>query len=322
MTPSAAPCDCLCVGIVVADFVCAPVSQLPPAGGVAMTEAITPAIGGCASNVATDLARLGRKAIVAGRIGADMPGRFVREQLAANGVDTTRLLETPGVQTSSTLVINVRGEDRRFIHAFGANGYFDGSEIPAALVGQAKVVYLGGYCLMPGLAAERVVGLFQTARTAHVPTVLDVVLPDTQSYRERVEKVLPWTDVFLPNIDEGRQLSGLADPLDQVRYFRDSGAETVVVTCGSRGAVLATPAETLRSGVFPAEFVDGTGSGDAFAAGYISGLIDGSRPEQCLEIGSALGASCVRQAGATTGVFTKCELDEFLRRHRLPIERL
>src|SRR5438874_9401838 len=126
--------DCLCAGIVVADFVCAPVSHMPEAGGLVMTDAITPAIGGCASNVAVDLARLGRRALVVGHVGADMPGRFVRDELAAAGVETTHLVETPDMQTSSTLVINVRNEDRRFIHAFGANGRFDGSEITPALV--------------------------------------------------------------------------------------------------------------------------------------------------------------------------------------------
>ena len=39
-------------------------------------------------------------------------------------------------------------------------------------------------------------------------------------------------------------------------------------------------------------------------------------------MGSALGASCVRRAGATTGVFTREELAEFLSRHRLPVEHL
>ncbi len=322
MTSSPAPADCLCAGIVVADFVCAPVLQVPVAGGVMMTDSITPAIGGCASNVAVDLARLGRKAVVVGRIGADMPGRFVRDQLVANGVDTTHLLETPNVQTSSTLVINVKNEDRRFVHTFGANARFDGSEITPALIRDAKILYLGGYCLMPGLTADRVTRLFQLAREAQVPTVLDVVLPDLQDYRERVERVLPWTDVFLPNVDEARQLTGLADPLKQARHFQAAGAKTVVITCGREGAVLVTPTESFRANTYPVEFVDGTGSGDAFAAGYISGLIDGCRPERCLEMGSALGASCVRQAGATTGVFTRDELDEFLTQHRLSIERV
>jgi len=313
--------DCLCAGIVVADFVCAPVPRIPPAGGLEMTDAISPAIGGCASNVAIDLARLGRKALVVGRIGGDLPGRFVRDQLAAGGVDTTHLVESPG-QTSSTLVINVRNEDRRFIHAFGVSALFDGSEIAPPLVSQAKVLYLGGFGLMPRLAGDRVADLFRKAREAHVPTVLDVVVPDAKACRTQLERVLPWTDVFLPNTDEARLLTGLADPLEQARAFRAAGAGTVVITCGSHGAVLARPTETLRAGTFPVEFVDGTGSGDAFAAGFISGLIDGLSAERCLELGSALGASCVRQAGATTGVFTRDELAAFLSHHRLAVDRV
>jgi sugar/nucleoside kinase (ribokinase family) len=321
MTEPPATTDCLCAGIVVADFICAPVPNVPAAGGLVMTDAISQVIGGCASNVAVDLARLGRKAVIVGRVGGDLPGRFVREELAASGVDTRYLVESPG-QTSSTLVVNVCHEDRRFIHAFGANALFDGSEITPDLVRQSKVLYLGGFCLMPRLAGDRVADLFRLARQEHVPTVLDVVVADAGACRAQLEKVLPWTDVFLPNADEARLLAGVADPLDQARHFRNAGAGTVVITCGSQGAVLASRTETLRAGIFPAEFIDGTGSGDAFAAGFISGLIDGCSAERCLEMGSALGASCVRRAGATTGVFTRDELAEFLSHHRLPVERL
>jgi len=302
-----------------ADFVCAPVTHVPDAGGLAMTAAISTAIGGCAANVAMDLAKIGRRAAVVGLVGADLPGRFVRGELAAGGVDTTYVVETPAAQTSATLVINVRGEDRRFIHTFGANAEFDGRVVTPALVRQSCILYVGGFFLMPRMTAERVVELFRCARESHVPTVLDVVIPDPRTCREQLEKVLPWTDVFLPNVDEARLLTDLADPLEQARVFRDAGAETVVITCGSDGAVLSGKSGTLRSGRFPVEFVDGTGSGDAFAAGYIAGLLDGCTPEKCLEMGSALGASCVRRAGATPGVFTRSELDEFLATHRLPI---
>jgi len=142
--------DCLCAGIVVADFICAPVTRVPDAGGVVMTDAISTAIGGCASNVAMDLAKIGRRAAVVGTVGSDMPGRFVRDELAQGGVDTTHLVETRAAQTSATLVINVRGEDRRFVHTFGANAEFDGRQITPALVRQARILYLGGFFLMPG----------------------------------------------------------------------------------------------------------------------------------------------------------------------------
>src|SRR5689334_1642903 len=93
--------DCLCAGIVVADFLCAPVSHVPEAGGVVMTDAISLAIGGCASNVAADLCRLGLKVAIAGRIGNDLAGRFVRDELSRAGVAIEHLVETPDAQTSS-----------------------------------------------------------------------------------------------------------------------------------------------------------------------------------------------------------------------------
>lgn len=309
--------DCLCAGIVVADFVCAPAPVMPAPGGLVMTDNISLAIGGCASNVAVDLARLGHRVAIAGRIGADTPGRFVREALEAAGVDTSRLMETPQTQTSSTLVINVRGEDRRFIHAAGANTEFTGNELSPELIARAGVLYLGGFCLMPKLSGAGAAKLFQTARAAGVPTVLDVVIPDPRNWWSELEKVLPFTDVFLPNTDEARLLTGLDDPVRQAEQFAAAGAGVTVITCGGEGAVLLGADRRLRSRSFAVDFIDGTGSGDAFAAGYIHGLRQRLPVERCLELGSALGASCVRSPGATTGVFNADELDRFLEGHRL-----
>ena len=78
----------------------------------------------------------------------------------------------------------------------------------------------------------------------------------------------------------------------------------------------------LRAGPFPVNFVDGTGSGDAFVAGYIHALLSGMDLPECVRWGSALGASCVRAPGASTGVFTAPELAEFLERNPLDIETL
>jgi sugar/nucleoside kinase (ribokinase family) len=314
--------DCLCAGIIVADFVSAPVEHVPAAGGLVMTDGISLAIGGCASNVAVDLARIGRRPAVVGRVGCDMPGRFVAAELIRAGVDAANIIETLDMQTSSTLVINVRGEDRRFIHATGTNAAFTGAEVSPELVRSARILYLGGFFLMPALTCDRVAELFQMARAAGVRTVLDVVIPDPAGRFDELARVLPWTDVFLPNVDEARQLTGLVEPLEQARVFREAGAEQVVITCGAAGALLSGNSATLRSGRYEVEFVDGTGSGDAFAAGFIAGMLDGCSDARCLELGSALGASCVRQAGATTGVFTRSELETFVSGHRLPIENL
>jgi sugar/nucleoside kinase (ribokinase family) len=100
------------------------------------------------------------------------------------------------------------------------------------------------------------------------------------------------------------------------------GAGTVIITMGDQGSVLVGEGVRLRADTYRVPFVDGTGGGDAFAAGYIAGLLRGLDAEGCLRLGSAVGASCVRTIGTTTGVFTRPELETFLRENPLRIERI
>ncbi len=313
--------DCLCVGIVVADHVCEPIDHIPSPGELVLTGKMSLSIGGCASNVAVDLAKLGRRAGIVGRVGRDVFGQFVRETLTNAGVDCGHLVESPSADTSGSFVINVRGEDRRFIHATGTNAEFTGSEVTPELLRTSRVLYLGGYCLSDLPTTENVAAMFRAARDAGVTTLLDVVIPGPADYWSRLRPVLPFTDVFLPNNDEAKIITGIDDPVLQATEFYQAGARTVVITCGGEGSVLVDATGSFRAGSFPVEFVDGTGSGDAFVAGYIHALLDGRGTLDCIRYGSALGASCVRATGATTGVFNADELLRFLADHELPIER-
>jgi sugar/nucleoside kinase (ribokinase family) len=316
------PSDVLCAGIVVADYVCNPIPHLPAAGELVLTERILLTIGGCAANVAVDLAKMRVPAAVVGRAGEDAPGRVVADMLRQHGLDVSALLHTPGVDTSQTLIVNVAGEDRRFIHTFGANAAFRAADIPLERVARCKVLYLGGYLLMENLRQDELVPVFAAARNAGAKTVLDVVTPGPADYLSRLDRLLPHVDVFLPNNHEAGLITGERDPLRQAETFRRLGAGTVIVTLGGDGAVVVGERLRLRAGAYPVEFVDGSGGGDAFDAGYVYGLLHGMGTEDCVRVASALGASCVRAIGTTTGVFTKDECEEFLRRHELKIEAL
>jgi sugar/nucleoside kinase (ribokinase family) len=115
-------------------------------------------------------------------------------------------------------------------------------------------------------------------------------------------------------------LTGLSDPLEQAERFRDAGAATVVITQGQKGSLLVGDGLRLRAGVYPSKFVSGTGSGDAFDAGYIAGLLAGEDPAGCLRWGSALGASCVQSIGATESVFNRQQAQQFMQEHALEME--
>jgi sugar/nucleoside kinase (ribokinase family) len=314
--------EVLCAGIVVADHVCTPISHVPAAGELVMADGMLLTIGGCAANAAVDLVNMGVRTAIVGRVGGDIFGRIVADLLREHGVDTSALNVSAQADTSQTLIINVAGQDRRFVHTFGANADFSAADIPQDLLSRCRVLYLGGYLLMPNVAHDELAAVFAEARRAGVKTVLDVATPGKADYLPRLRGLLSHVDVFLPNNHEAELITGESDVLRQAEVFRSLGAGTVVITMGSNGAVLAQEGLRLRSGVFSVPYVDGSGGGDAFDAGFIYGLLQGYGPEDCLRVGSALGASCVRAIGTTPGVFTRAECEEFIRKQTLQIERL
>jgi len=320
MTPSTG-FDVICAGLIVADHVCAPIPALPLSGGLVTTDRLELTIGGCGANTAVDLAKLGVNVALAGRVGRDVLGTHVRDLLTAQGVNCDLVSISPAAQTASTLVLNVRGEDRRFIHAIGANAEFSG-ELPLDVVARSGVLYVGGFGLNPELSAANVAKMFRAVRAADGQTILDVVINDPAAVADMLIAVLPETDLFLPNRDEARMLTGLTDPIAQARRFRDWGAASVVVTAAAEGAYLSTRAGDFRLPAYPVEQVDGTGGGDAFVAGYIYGLLQNADLHDSLRYGAAMGASCVQSTGATTGVFDRAQLEAFVAANPLNLVRL
>jgi sugar/nucleoside kinase (ribokinase family) len=318
--------DVVSAGILVADHLTAPILRLPSPGELILCDEMPLGIGGCASNVGVDLARLGRSVGVFGAVGGDPLGRFIVESLAARGANVDGIRTSTRFGTSGSLIINVAGQDRRFITTLGANADFTSQHIPLDAVRSAKVLYVGGFLFCPGLEDDSTVALFRQARAAGVKTVLDVVVAgqatDRQSLWPRLAPLLAETDAFLPNTDEARLITGESDPVVQAECFRAAGARTVVITCGEAGAYLVGERVRLKSCVYPIDYVGGTGSGDAFDAGYIEGLLSGGDARECLRWGSAIGASCVRSVSATESVFTRDEAIAFMRKLELQIEAL
>lgn len=312
--------DCLCAGILFADVACAPVARVPEAGELVPTERMQLGLGGCASNTGLDLAKIGYRVGVSGCVGDDFFGQFILKALANDRIDTGGIHQIAGSGSACTMIINIQGEDRRFISTPAACTRFIVDHIPSDWVRQAKVFYVGGYYMMPGLETDKMVDLFRTARAAGTKTVLDVVLYGEDNYLDRLGPILRETDVFMPNDHESALITGLDDPLRQAQRFLEAGAGTVVITQGEKGSLLMSHKVRLQAGVYPIEFVGGAGSGDAFDAGYIAGLLRDQDPAGCLRWGSALGASCVRSIGTTESIFSLEEAEAFMREHKLDIE--
>jgi sugar/nucleoside kinase (ribokinase family) len=308
--------------VIVADHLCTPIPHFPAAGELVKADELILNIGGCASNAAVVLSKLGIRSTVCGRVGDDFFGRYVAETLESYGVDSKRLGVDPTRATSQSLIVNVKGQDRRFIHSFGANVGLTVDDLDRALETQPKVVYLGGFLILPGIDAEALAERFARAQAAGIWTVLDVATPGPGDYLRHLKPVLPFTDVFLPNTDEATLILGESDPVAQARAFRQLGAKRVVVTLGEGGSIALSESLNARLGAYPIDYVDGTGGGDSFDAGYIAGLIEGLPELECLKLASAIGASCVRAVGTTAGIFRRDEARQFIASHELKVEKL
>jgi sugar/nucleoside kinase (ribokinase family) len=306
----------LTVGILVADLVVPPLGSLPEAGELVATDDFLVQPGGCAANSAIALRRLGVPVSVCGRVGQDAFGDLLEAELASHGIDTSLVARAPDHPTSKTVILPVIGEDRRFIHTFGANAAVTAGDIPSRALEAAKVVYVGGYLVLPSLDQEGLAERFTFAREHDTTIVLDVVVPvGRQPSLDNVRELLPLTDYFVPNEDEARALTGEADPGRQAELLLACGARTVMIKMGERGVVVRSAEEAFELAAPPVDVVEPSGAGDAFAAGLVLGILEGWSLERQASFASVLGGSACTALGCWAGVFTRDEAEAFLEEH-------
>jgi sugar/nucleoside kinase (ribokinase family) len=308
-----------CAGILVEDTFCGPLPALPPAGQLVALDDMPVKAGGCAANVAIDLAKQGLITDVAGCVGRDGSAGTILARLRAAGVGVSQVLTADSHPTSRTVIVLVAGEDRRYLHVFGANRAFAVSQLSREWLRSLDVFYLGGLFAMPGIDLRELQSLLEFCRQAGVTTVVDVVVPQDFRLGREVRQLLPHIDYFLPNEDEARLITGETTLDAQLRAFRAAGARTVIITRGAAGAVALRGDRRWQCGVYPARGLDSSGSGDAFTAGIITALVRQLELPAMLQYASALGASATRAVGTTDGVFTAAEATAFVGTHELPV---
>jgi sugar/nucleoside kinase (ribokinase family) len=299
--------------------------------------------GGAVSNTGLALHRLGVPVQLMGKVGDDLFGSNVRALLDQREPGLGgRMRVTPGEFTSYTVVINLSGADRMFLHAPGCNDTFVSADVPDEALRSCRLLHFGYPPLMARMFAdsgEQLVNLFSRAKAAGVTTSLDMSLPDADApsgrapWREILARVLPLTDVFLPSLEEllymldpdayrEAKLAGDLESWSPEALADESialGAKVVAVKAGSRGLFVQTA--TCLAGMghasgaeweglthwepcFQVDVAGTTGAGDATIAGFLMGLLRGFPLVQAAEAAVAVGACCCETPDATSGVRT------------------
>jgi sugar/nucleoside kinase (ribokinase family) len=233
--------------------------------------------GGSAANAALAAARLGARAAVVGRVGADAAGRLVMDELAAAGVEPL-LARDDEAPTGCVVVVG----GTSIVADPGASTRLAPGDLSQTL--EAGAVLVSGYSLLqPGPEAAARAAL-ERART-------DWLAVDAASARlveafgvERFYDATAVASVLLANAEEARALTGLES--EEAALALAQRYRVVCVKLGRAGAIAATGGELVRAEVQPIERIDTLGTGDAFAGGLLVALARGA------ELAAALRAGC------------------------------
>ena len=284
------------------------VDAFPAPGETILSTGYSQLPGGKGRNQAAAVAALGGQVTIAGALGADAAGGWMRRDLADRDVDDSMLQVDQGAATGTALItVDATGENT-IVVAPGANGRV-GPPPPDLLDPRRWSVLLAS--LEVPLAS--VAAAAQAARRVGMTTVLNAA-PMVGVADGRLDAVLAHTDVLVVNQSEAADLLGvgsqpsrggddLAAPLLRWRAARGPGAPVVVVTTGSSGVLAIGGALGAGRPVrFPAHAVAAAstvGAGDAFAGGLSVALARGSRLDEA-----------VPYAVACAGAFLSGQLSE------------
>jgi sugar/nucleoside kinase (ribokinase family) len=303
----------VCLGILVADIVARPLNALPDRGQLVLVDEMGIHTGGCATNSASALARLGLPVEAIGKVGSDLAGDFVLNAMQERGVGTRGVHRDPLVGTSLTIVLVDPDGERRFVHCLGANACLTLQDIDLEIIEGASILHIGGALVLPGIDGEPMAELLRKARAAGVVTFLDIVWDDTGRWLEVLEPCLPWVDYFIPSLPEARVMTGLEEPLSIAHNLLARGPNVVGLKLGAQGCLVITQSgEIISAPAFQVEVVDATGAGDAFAAGFIAGVWQGWPLDKTAHFANAVGALCTTGSGAEGGVLPLSETLQFM----------
>lgn len=317
------PYDYSSMGFYTFDCLGWPISAIPPGGGTYLVDEIAMAVSGAAGTAAIAGAKMGLETLAVGGVGEDMMGDWVLEQIASHGIDTSRLQRCKGVPTSSSLVLTRADGSRPALHLKGATGTFIVEPDDFNAVTDATIFHLGGVGLMDAMDGTRNAALMKHAKDQGCITTVDIFAGSQEDLPD-VEAVLPYTDYFIPSVEEAEALSGLSDLRGMVKFFHDRGAQCCVITLGEHGAYYHHRDGTAFS--VPAFDIDvkcTCGCGDVFNAGFAVGLLNGLDARDSVRLAQASSALNATGLGSQAGIRDLGQVRQFMEtRPTRPSERL
>ena len=302
------------IGFITFDCLGWPVTDIPKGGGTFFIDDFTLAVSGAAGMAAIAAAKMGLSCAAVGGLGTDMMGDWVLQRLRHFGVDTSALKQIPGARTSSSIVCTRPDGSRPALHMKGATGdfYIDDDLMPQVI--DARVVHLGGVGLMTKMDQGRNAELARRAQLGGAIVTVDI-FAGSRDDLPAVASVLPYTDYFMPSIEEAHALTGRDDLEGTAAFFLERGAKCCIFTLGPDGAYYHHSDGTrLLVPAFEVDVVCTCGCGDAFDAGFAVAICKGMDPEAAMRFAQATSALNATGLGSQAGIVDFDHTSDFMKR--------
>jgi sugar/nucleoside kinase (ribokinase family) len=291
------------VGVHIVDILARPVTHIPEGQDTALVDQIRLTAAGSAAGTAVDLVKLGNEVVSMGAIGDDELGDFLLAVMAKRGVDVSLLTRKPGEQTAASILPIRPDGGRPSFHVPGANLGVTLADLDVERLRGARAIHLGGMDVTFGLGEPGFFDLLDSLRASGVIVTMDLLseMPDLLGM---ARSFLPHVDYVLPNESQAQLMAGdsPAAVSAAAAALLAEGPKGVLVTLGAAGSLVVTEAGVEQVPALKVDVSDTTGCGDAYCAGFITGLLHGQDVVTAARWGTAAAAQVATGLGSDAGL--------------------
>jgi len=270
--------------------------------------------GGKGSNQGVAAQRAGADVTMVTKIGKDDFSEIALKSFINEGMDTTLVFKDDKLSTGAALIlVDETTSENEIVVTLGACSNITEEDIETAREAiEGSIVFL----TQLETNVDAVEKAIDIAYRKGVKVILNPA-PVQEIPRSLYSKI----NFFTPNEVEASILSGVTienieDARKAAQIFMDRGTENVIITLGSKGALVVTPSgdEFIKS--YKVCAVDTTGAGDAYNGGFATALAEGKDIFEAATFASAVGALSVTKMGTSPAMPTRDEIDEFILRNK------
>lgn len=259
--------------------------------------------GGGGTNTACTFAKQGLKTAYVGKVGDDKAGKEIIDELKKLSVSTSFLQKDKQRKTALSIILSSPSGERTILVYQGACHFMTEDDIPWGKVKKTKWFYLAP---LSGESSKVFAPLVNFAKMAKIKIASNPGSSQLALKENVLKSVLSKVDVLILNKEEASLLAGISGEDEALmKGLKRFGSRIVVVTKGRDGSVVCDDTYLYKAGVLETSVVEKTGAGDAFASGFLTGLLQKNDISFAMQLATANATSCIQQVGSKNGLLKK-----------------